>query len=153
MASSPIDRTAMSQFPPDRPSPTTSPGRPPIVLAWSKFPAGLRVVVVVAALVAGFFAWQAVRGSGAPEGVDVTVTSCTSSGSSATAGLEVVNNTSTTRSVRIGLEYRDASGARLDTDATWVRDLAPGDTARPSEVTFLGTEAPAGLSCAVTDVR
>jgi hypothetical protein len=87
---------------------------------------------------------------------DTTITSCEATGSStlatATVGLTVKNVSKSTKSATVKLEYRDGSGSRIDTDTAYVRDIAPGDTARTEESTILDA-APAGsIECVVTGV-
>jgi hypothetical protein len=54
--------------------------------------------------------------------------------------------------VTIGIEYRDSSGARIDTDTARVRNVAPGDTVRTEETTLLDAGAPTGR-CQITSIR
>jgi len=87
---------------------------------------------------------------------DTTVTSCEATGTSslatATVGLSVKNVSKSTKSATVKIEYRDGSGSRLDTDTAYVRNIAPGDTARTEESTILDA-APAGsIECAVIGV-
>ena len=62
------------------------------------------------------------------------------------------NNGDTTRSATVAVEYRDGDGARLDTDTVYVRSVAPGDTARSDESTFLDAEA-VSVRCVITGIR
>lgn len=96
------------------------------------------------------------RGSGSDDAgrsdMRVDITSCSLDGDTARVGLEVTNNGDVTESARIEIEYRDSAGRRVDTDTTWVRDIAPGDTVRTEESTLLDAPTSSGR-CIVTEVR
>lgn len=88
--------------------------------------------------------------------MDVQITSCKFTGSevlpSATVGYTVVNNGDSTRSVSIKIEYRDSSGARIDTDTAYVRDVKAGDTVRGEETTLLDAAPSGSGECVVVGV-
>lgn len=70
----------------------------------------------------------------------------------ATASFTITNTTGSTQSATLAIEYRDATGAKLDTDTAYVRGIAPGDTVRRDEPTLLDG-APAGsITCAITSI-
>lgn len=122
---------------------------------WTRGP-GIILIIVGVGLV--FAAIVAVTGGLEPGGsskakdLDVQMTSCSVSGSVAKVGLSVTNRGDRTRSVRIGIEYRDGSGARIDTDTAQVSGIAPGDTARTEETTILDASATSGR-CVITSIR
>jgi hypothetical protein len=66
--------------------------------------------------------------------------------------LAVTNNGDETETAQVEFEYRDADGARIDTDTAYVRDIAPGDTVRTTESTYLDVGATNG-TCEVTRVK
>jgi hypothetical protein len=85
----------------------------------------------------------------------VTVTSCNATGTTlatATIGLAVRNTGKSTASATVKIEYRDGSGSRIDTDTAYVRDIAPGDTARTEETTILDAAPTGSISCEVVGV-
>lgn len=107
-------------------------------------------LVVLVAVILGV---AAVNRSAA-DALRVTVTGCkvtTGDLPSGTVEFTVTNTSSYTRTARIGIEYRDSSGSRLDTDTSVVRDIAPGDTVRSSESTLLDAGAADG-TCRITSV-
>lgn len=86
--------------------------------------------------------------------IDVQLTSCGGTGSVAKVGYSVTNNGGQNRRVTIELEYRDSSGARLDTDTAYVGEVPAGDTVRGEESTILNaTPANGAVTCKVTKVR
>lgn len=91
----------------------------------------------------------------ASEQLQVQVTDChsTSAVSMATISLTVTNTGTTPRPARIGIEYRDATGALLDTDTARIPTIAPGDTARHTESTFLSGRPQGKVSCGAVSVR
>jgi hypothetical protein len=133
------------------PPPTAPPGRPqvsPKRYFWTRgwglglilFGAGL-VVLIPLTLV------YAVRSGPAAGAKDITVrvSSCSmDSAGNATVGVMVGNIGARTISARLGIEYRDSAGARLDTDTLYVRNIAPGDTARSEEITNLDASTGVG---------
>jgi hypothetical protein len=85
----------------------------------------------------------------------VTVTSCNVTGTTlatATIGLAVRNAGKSTSSATVKIEYRDGGGNRIDTDTAYVRDIAPGDTARTEETTILDAAPTGSISCEVVGV-
>lgn len=92
-------------------------------------------------------------GGGTDSPFTVSVTSCQADSIGiAKVGLSVTNRTSEARSATVKIEYRDGSGARLDTDTAYVRNIAPGDTARADESTILDGTPSGSIACIVTDV-
>jgi hypothetical protein len=84
---------------------------------------------------------------------DAQVTSCSGSGSVASVGFTIKNTGTTTRDATVKIEYRDGSGARLDTDTAYIRNVRPGDTVRSEESTFLDAAPPGALTCRITGIR
>lgn len=86
---------------------------------------------------------------------DVQIVSCKFEGAdflpSATVGLTIKNTGDAADDARISIEYRDSSGARIDTDTAYVRDIPPGDTVRTEEVTMLDAPVTSGR-CVVTGI-
>lgn len=85
--------------------------------------------------------------------IDVQLTSCGGSESVAKVGYSVTNNGDRARRVTLELEYRDSSGARLDTDTAYVGNVPAGDTVRGEESTILNASEPGTITCKVTKVR
>lgn len=83
--------------------------------------------------------------------IDVQLTSCEGTGSVAKVGYSVTNNGDQARRVRLDIEYRDSSGARLDTDTAYVGSVPAHDTVRGEESTFLNAES-TSLTCKVVKV-
>lgn len=145
--------------PPPAAWPATAPQPPKSRLDWWTRGPGIMLIIVAVGLVfVGIIALTGGLEPGSGSGssasdVKVSVTSCEFSDSGmATVGITATNNGDRTQSVRVGIEYRDSAGARIDTDSTWVRDIPPGDTVRTEEVTMLDASATSG-KCAVTSVR
>ncbi|WP_200209564.1 FxLYD domain-containing protein [Micromonospora coerulea] len=88
----------------------------------------------------------------AVEQLDVQVTSCTGTGSVATIGYTVKNTGSEARRVTLKVEYRDASGARLDTDTAYVGSVPAGDTVRGEESTILNASTSGAITCKIVRV-
>ncbi|MDH6466380.1 hypothetical protein M2302_006588 [Micromonospora sp. A200] len=88
-----------------------------------------------------------------PKQLDVQVTPCSGTGSTATIGYTVKNNGSKARRVTLEVEYRDVSGARLDTDTAYVGSVPAGDTVRGEESTFLNASPGSGtITCKIVKV-
>ncbi|MFI2650218.1 hypothetical protein [Micromonospora fulviviridis] len=86
--------------------------------------------------------------------IDVQLTSCGGSGSVAKVGYSVTNNGDQARRVRLDIEYRDSSGARLDTDTAYVGSVPAHDTVRGEESTILNaTPGNSSLSCKIVKVH
>lgn len=107
------------------------------------------VVIAVLALIGNALGHG---GGSVAKDIVVSVTKCDLGETTGTVGLEVTNNGSTARTVRIGLEYRDGSGRRIDTDTALVRDVQPGDKVVHDEPTFLNAAATGVGTCSVTSV-
>ena len=128
---------------PARPQPQRGP------LWWRRSDPVTRVIVVVATalapvIIGGVLLITMVsRSADRGEAVDVSLTGCTFTGSTATVAFTVVNNGSRDQTVRLRWEYRDASGARVDTDSTRV-EVPAGDTVRDEESTILNADASSG---------
>lgn len=84
--------------------------------------------------------------------IKVELTSCKAGTITATAGYTVTNKGDTARRVTIDIEYRDASGARLDTDTAYVGEVPAGDTVRGEESTVLNAEPSGALTCKIVKV-
>ncbi len=88
------------------------------------------------------------------EKIDVQLTSCGGTGSVAKVGYSVTNNGDTARRVTLDIEYRDSSGARLDTDTAYVGSVPAHDTVRGEESTILNATPDNGsISCKIVKVR
>lgn len=88
----------------------------------------------------------------APKQIEVQLTSCTGSGSVATVGYTVTNNGSTAQSATLDIEYRDAAGARLDTDTSYVGSVPAGDTVRGEETTHLNATPDSAITCKIVGI-
>jgi hypothetical protein len=138
----------------------TTPPPPPVNKRrqfWLRGPGVMLIVVAVGLVLFGIAALGGgIYGAPAKPAFKVAVTSCDSNGSAdlpnATVGFTVTNTGKATRSARVEIEYRDDAGNRIDTDSSWVRDIAPGDTARSTESTLLDAPPDGGLSCAITGI-
>jgi uncharacterized protein (TIGR02588 family) len=110
------------------------------------------VTLGAVALMAGLIALNQLTSPSA-DSLDVAVTSCEGNSTTATIGFTVTNKgTKDVAVAAVRVEYRDGSGARLDTDTSYVRQIKAGDTVRGEEVTVLDA-APAGtLECGITSV-
>ena len=109
------------------------------------------VIGLVVLLCCGLGARGVIDDQAAASKMDVQLTECKVAAGVATVGYSVTNNGDETNSVRLKIEYRDSSGARLDTDTAYVRSVAPGDTARGEETTFLDATA-SSITCKIVDV-
>lgn len=139
--------------PPQPPPQPTQPSRFGVTF-WTRGPGVILVVIAAGLMLLGIFAaTEGLKpGKANASDLDVTMTSCSITGSTAKVGLSVTNRGDRTRSVSIGIEYRDSSGARLDTDTARIWSIAPGDTARTDETTLLDAGAPSGR-CVITSIR
>jgi hypothetical protein len=121
---------------------------------WTKGPG---IIVLIVAVVGTLAVLAAVLGEveskNATDDIRVQVTKCELGEIAGTVGLSVTNNGTKTRTVRIGLEYRDGSGRRVDTDTATVRDVSPGDTVVHDEPTLLNAAVTGQGACIVTSVR
>lgn len=121
---------------------------------WTKGPGVFVLIVAVVGTLGGVAAVLGeVERADTADDIRVRITTCELGESVGTVGLEVTNSGDETRTVRIGLEYRDGSGARVDTDSATVRDVRPGDTVRHEEPTFLNAPVTGGGECVVTSIR
>lgn len=126
---------------------------PPPPSGWSTWSGRTRGIIVAVLIVVGGIGWIAFeRYTAANPAFDVRISSCTSTSLTATVGLSVHNTSKTTKSARVEVEYRDAAGTRLDTDTAYVRDIAPGDTARHDESTILDATTAGTVFCRVLKV-
>lgn len=83
---------------------------------------------------------------------DLTVTSCSATTGTlptATVGFTITNTSSQAHSATVGIQYRDGSGARLDTDTAYVTSIRPGETVRRDETTILDGVPSGELDCQV----
>jgi hypothetical protein len=113
---------------------------------------------LIIAVIIGIVVYQTIKKgpvdlTGKTDAFTVGVASCEVSGDIGKVGLVVTNKSGTTRSATISVEYRDGSGARIDTDTAYVRNIAPGDTVRTDESTFLDATPAGSVTCEVTEVR
>lgn len=108
------------------------------------------VVVVVLCMPLGLIAMIGDRGDAVSK-MEVRVTSCEVFGSVAKVGFSVKNIGDMTRSATLKIEYRDSAGARLDTDTSYVRNVAPGETVRGEVSTILDAPTTSG-SCKIVKV-
>lgn len=109
--------------------------------------AGVAVAVLVGIV-------NAVSGPAA-KNFKAAVTSCEATGSTlptATIGLTVTNTSDRVRSATVKVEYRDGAGNRIDTDTAYVRNIAPGDTARTEESTILDAAPSGTMRCEIVGV-
>jgi hypothetical protein len=131
-----------------------SPARPPRPTKqnfWTTLPGAVVIVIVIALLAVSV--WSGARESRARTAkMRVQVTACDFAGATAKVGLTVHNTGDAPRSAQIAIEYRDASGARIDTDSATAREVAPGDTVRLEESTLLDVPTDAG-TCRIAAVR
>ena len=107
---------------------------------------------LVGVLCGGLITIGRISDQNALKNIDVQVTSCTSTGVTATIGYTVKNSGSQDRRVTLKVEYRDASGARLDTDTAYVGNVPAGDTVRGEESTILNASTTGNITCKVTGV-
>jgi hypothetical protein len=132
---------------------------PPLPLGkgtW-KSPTNIVAIIITAAVIAVAALWF--LGDRADKkaisALDVIITTCTLTGTNvpvAKVRYTVTNNGDVARAATLTFEYRDAGGARLDTDTARVQTLTPGDTARAEESTVL--DGPTNtLDCFITSVR
>jgi hypothetical protein len=133
-------------------TPPTSSGRGRMIAVLSVLVAiviGIVTLVVVRTIQKG-----PIGNSPASSNFSVAVTGCEADATAGVAEVEVtvINRTDSTRSASIKVEYRDGSGARLDTDTVYVRNIAPHDTARSRESTFLDAPPAGQMTCAITEV-
>ena len=129
-----------------------APTRPPIDRQREHRKALLIGGGILAAAALGFAALMLTPRHSASDDFSVELTSCSASGGVATAGLVVKNISDKPASVTVAIEYRDASGARLDTDKAYIRNVQPGDTVRHDEDTILDATPGSGLTCKVTGI-
>ncbi|MFI6332903.1 FxLYD domain-containing protein [Micromonospora chersina] len=108
-------------------------------------------LAVVALLCGGLATIGALSNRQSLNHIDVQVTSCESTGSVAKVGFTVRNSGKQARRVTLDIEYRDAAGARLDTDTAYVGNVPAGDTVRGEESTILNAES-TSLTCKVVKV-
>ncbi|WP_422751334.1 FxLYD domain-containing protein [Micromonospora sp. WMMD1219] len=128
------------------PPPGFYPAQPPKKSSfWGSTPGILLIVFgslgIVAVLCVGLVMIGAVSDRNAVKQIDAQITSCSTNGRVAKVGYTVRNSGNKARRVRLEIEYRDASGARLDTDTAYVGDVPAGDTVRGDESTFLNAES------------
>ena len=92
----------------------------------------------------------------AAEAMQVEIAECRFDGTTAqlaTVKLRVTNRGDEARGATVSLVFRDASGARVDTDTAIVKTIPAGDTAVHEELTSLDSPAGPGGSCEVADVQ
>lgn len=108
----------------------------------------IALIVIIGAGIQGFNA-GATRKS-----FDTRVTGCdaTTSSNMVTIGFTVKNTGNRTATAKVLIEYRDGAGSRLDTDTSYLRDIAPGDTARGQESTVIDAVPDGGMRCKIVGV-
>ncbi len=143
---------------PGQPQYSPPPAKPvnPKLAFWTS-PAGIISMLAIAgALMLVLVGVTNMISGPASDNFKVSVTSCTAdrSPSLATAkiGLSVTNTSKATRSATVKIEYRDGGGSRLDTDTAYVRNIAPGDTARAEESTLLDAVPTGTISCEIVGI-
>ncbi|WP_431895892.1 FxLYD domain-containing protein [Micromonospora haikouensis] len=142
-------------YPPGPPPPAFYPPQPPKSF-WSS-PGGILTIIgiVFAGLLVvcgGLTVIGKVGDDAALSKIKVELTSCKAGAITATAGYTVTNQGDTARRVTLDIEYRDASGARLDTDTAYVGEVPAGDTVRGEESTVLNAEPEGALTCKIVKV-
>lgn len=120
---------------------------------WRDAGKGGKIAIVGAAALVPLLALLFVAGEagwkigGAPDSVTVDVSSCTFQDGetlpSVTTEFTATNTGRSDESITIEWEFRDSSGARVDTDTTRVT-VPAGDTIRDSETTLLPVAASGG---------
>lgn len=131
--------------------PAVKPPNPKLVF-WTSPTGIVLMLTAVAVLVIAIMLITPSNGSRVAKDLSVTVLSCTFTGDTATAGLEVTNTgTRTIQRATLHIEYRDSSGNRIDTDTSTVRDITAGDTVRQDETTLLNARATSG-TCHITGI-
>jgi len=155
---------------PQQPGPYPPPPHPPVPGPYGFYPpprkksfwsstGGILIIVfgsigLVVLLCGGLAVVGAVGERNAVKKIDVELTSCGGTGSVAKVGYSVTNNGDKARRVRIDIEYRDSSGARLDTDTAYVGSVPAHDTVRGEESTFLNaTPSDGSITCKVAKVH
>lgn len=115
----------------------------------------IAAALILLAIVVNQISGDSPTGSGGS--LDVELTSCTFSRESlpsVTVGYKVTNRGDRTVDARLRWEYRDDDGARIDTDSTTVRGIAPGDTVKGEETTLLDAPPTSSrASCVLVSVR
>ncbi|MEU8301129.1 FxLYD domain-containing protein [Micromonospora sp. NPDC048909] len=109
-------------------------------------------VALMGAICVGLVTVGRVSDNNAVKQLDVQVTACSGTSSVATIGYTVTNNGNEDRRVTLKVEYRDASGARLDTDTAYVGSVPAGDTVRGEESTILNASTSGTITCKIVDV-
>lgn len=125
---------------------TQTPQPNPAAAAGNRRQLVIFAALALAAIPAGLaLNWYAHR----PSDLDATITSCEAAGRTATVTITITNRGSAARTAKVDIEYRDGSGARIDTDSVRLRDIAPGDTVRSSETTILDVTPAGTVKCAI----
>jgi hypothetical protein len=138
----PIPDGEATPVPPDAVAP---PAKPPF---WKSTAGSLVIVAAVLAVFAGAVTVGLLLKHQRHADLDVSVVSCDFHGSTAVVGYMITNKGGSAHDVTLHIEYRDASGARVDTDTSYAR-VPAHDTVRGSESTFLDAPADDGR-CLVT---
>ncbi|MEV6633858.1 FxLYD domain-containing protein [Actinoplanes sp. NPDC051470] len=130
--------------------PTPPPAPKPKPTFWQTFPGAMTIVGIVVAGIAVLFLLPMINPGPDGDDLDVNLTSCNASQfGNARVGITVKNNSKQKVTAKIGIEFRDSAGARVDTDTAYVRDIAPGDTARSEELTNLDASS-GSITCKLT---
>lgn len=132
------------------------PGPPPRRSFWSSSVGILTIIGIVfvglAVVCGGLAAIGKAGDDAALSKIKVELTSCESGDVFAKAGYTVTNRGDTARRVTLDIEYRDSSGARLDTDTAYVGEVPAGDTVRGEESTVLNAEPSGVITCKIVKV-
>lgn len=104
----------------------------------------------------GLGVMRAVSERAASSKMEARVTGCTYSGGglfpSATVEFTVTNHGGKARGATVHIEYHDLSGHRVDTDTSFVKRVAAGETVQRRETTLLN-EGVSAVTCHITGVR
>ncbi|XVV10841.1 FxLYD domain-containing protein [Actinoplanes sp. CA-131856] len=134
-------------------------GPPPKKNFWST-PGGI-VLIVVGAVVLGCLGLGVIgsigsTGSRDNANLETAVVGCEFTGDdvlpSAKITFTVKNNGKSAHGATVRIEYRDAAGNRIDTDTSYVKSIAPGDTVKAEETTLLDAAISGSGTCGITGV-
>ncbi|MER7164480.1 FxLYD domain-containing protein [Micromonospora sp. NPDC000207] len=136
--------------------PTPPPPRP---TSWAKSTAGILTLTGIGCLALTMLICGGVIAAGAAmdrrglDDIDAQLTACEiSTIGIGKIGYTVTNNGSAARRVSLKLEYRDATGARVDTDTARVGEVPAGDTVRGEETTILNATPTGTVECKIVGI-
>lgn len=134
-----------------QPPPPVKPPNPKLVF-WTSAPGVISMLAIMGVLVLVLLGIiNRIQGP-ASDRFDLTVTSCSATTGTlptATVSFTIKNTSSRAASATVEIQYRDGSGARLDTDTAYVTSIRPGETVRHDESTLLDGTASGELDCQV----